>query len=111
MLNELKGVVASKNKNKIIEGEVFLSNYFNKEYNTEAIKGKILVCIRTDYGNIELLKNFKAIVTEYGGILSHAAIISREFKIPCIVGIKDVTKILKSSQKISLDFEKGIIKI
>ena len=52
-----------------------------------------------------------AIVTDEGGLLSHAAIISRELKIPCIVGTKFATSMIKTGDLIEVDAEKGIIKI
>ena len=51
------------------------------------------------------------VITETGGITSHAAIVSREFGIPCIVGVQDATKILKDDQKVEVDADKGFIRI
>lgn len=56
-------------------------------------------------------KKAAAIITDEGGLLSHAAIISREFKKPCIIGTKIATKVLKDGQKIEVDANKGIIRI
>jgi len=52
-----------------------------------------------------------AIVTDEGGMLSHAAVISREFKIPCIVGTHFGTEIFKDGDLVEVDAEKGIVKI
>lgn len=52
-----------------------------------------------------------AIVTDEGGITSHAAIISRELKIPCIIGTKNATKILKDGDLVEVDAENGVVKI
>ena len=49
------------------------------------------------------------IVCEKGGLTSHGAIVAREFNIPCIVGVKDVLKILRNNQLITLDADKGYI--
>ena len=57
------------------------------------------------------MKKISAIVTDEGGITSHAAIISRELGIPCIVGCKIATKALKDGMKIEVDTEKGIVRI
>ena len=48
-----------------------------------------------------------AIITDMGGITSHAAIISREFGIPCIVGTKNGTQLLKDGDKVLVDAENG----
>ena len=52
-----------------------------------------------------------AVVTDKGGILSHAAIICREYKIPAVVGTKLGTKKIKNGQKISVNGSKGTVKI
>ena len=51
-----------------------------------------------------------AIVTDIGGITTHAAIISRELGIPCIIGTKIATKLLKDGDYIEVDAENGIVK-
>jgi len=106
----LKGIVASKGNTAKIKGVCYLSEYFDT-LPKKNICDTILVCIKTDFSNISLLPKFKAIVTEYGGILSHAAIVSRELKIPCIVGVKDITKIVKDGQLIELNLNTGEIKL
>ena len=51
-----------------------------------------------------------AIVTDEGGITSHAAIVSRELGIPCIVGTQYATKILKDGDLVEVDANKGTVK-
>ena len=51
-----------------------------------------------------------AIVTDEGGINSHAAILSREFGIPCIVGTKIATKIIKENELIEVNANHGVVK-
>jgi phosphohistidine swiveling domain-containing protein len=53
----------------------------------------------------------RVIFTDIGGITSHAAIISREFRIPCIIGTKIATKILKDGDLVEVDANKGVVKI
>lgn len=77
----------------------------------EEHKGAILVTHGTNPQYTPYLKNISAIVTDEGGILCHAAIISREMKIPCIIGTKNATKILKNGDTIKVDANKGIVKI
>ncbi|MCI0566183.1 hypothetical protein L0Y46_03215 [bacterium] len=52
-----------------------------------------------------------AIVTDIGGMLSHAAIVSRELNIPCIVGTKNASKILKNGDLVEVDADKGMVRI
>jgi len=56
------------------------------------------------------LKKAGAIITDEGGITCHAAIVSREFKIPCIMGTKHATKVLKTGDIVELDCVKGIVR-
>jgi phosphohistidine swiveling domain-containing protein len=74
-------------------------------------RGDILVCPMTTPDYVPALKRAKAVITEEGGITCHAAIIAREFKIPCIVGTKIATKILHDGDEIEVDANKGIVKI
>lgn len=74
-------------------------------------KGAILVASHTTPDYIFLMKQAKAILTERGGITSHAAIVSRELKTPCIVGIHGLTGTLHNGDLIEVDANKGIVKI
>ena len=57
------------------------------------------------------MKKSAAVVTDEGGMLSHAAIVSRELKKPCVVGTLKATRVLKDGDIIEVDANKGIIKI
>jgi phosphohistidine swiveling domain-containing protein len=74
-------------------------------------KGAILVASHTTPDYVSLMKKAKAILTERGGITSHAAIVSRELNVPCIVGIKDLTGNLKDGDEVEVNAGKGIVKI
>lgn len=56
------------------------------------------------------IKKAGAIVTDEGGLTCHVAIVSRELGIPCVIGTKTGTKMLKTGDKIEVDAEKGIVK-
>jgi phosphoenolpyruvate synthase/pyruvate phosphate dikinase len=73
--------------------------------------GDILVSSATNPDLIMAMKRAAAIVTDTGGIISHAAIVSRELKKPCVVGTKIATKILKDGDLVEVDANNGIIKI
>ena len=60
---------------------------------------------------VPAMKRAAAIVTDEGGLLSHAAIISRELGKPCIVGTKVATKVLKDGYLIEVNANDGTIKI
>lgn len=70
-------------------------------------KGEILVTEITDPDWEPIMKIASAIITEKGGRTSHAAIVSRELGVPCIVGTGNATKILKNNQLITVDCSSG----
>ena len=72
--------------------------------------GEILVAPMTSPDYIVAMRKASAIVTDVGGLMSHAAIISRELGIPCIVGTKIATQVLKDGDLVEVDANKGIIK-
>ena len=96
----IKGVVASRG---VAKGKV---NVVLDPERTE-----ILVTTMTSPKFTIFLHNTVAIVTDEGGMLSHAAIVAREMQMPCIVGTKIATKILKDGDLIEVDANKGIVKI
>ena len=73
-------------------------------------EGSILVCKVTTPAFVPLMKKASAIVTDQGGILSHAAIVARELKKPCIVGTGNATKVLVDSQLVSVNATAGTVK-
>jgi phosphohistidine swiveling domain-containing protein len=75
------------------------------------IKGDVLITSMTTPEFLPAMKNAAAIVTDEGGITCHAAIISRELGIPCIVGTKIATKILQDGMRIEVNANHNIIKI
>lgn len=70
-------------------------------------KGEVLVAKMTDPDWVSVFPLASAVVTDEGGRTSHAAIVSRELGLPCIVGTKTATKILKNSQEITVDCAQG----
>lgn len=60
---------------------------------------------------VPLMKKAAAIITDEGGITCHAAIVSRELNIPCIIGTRIATKVLKDGDYIEVDADNGIVKI
>ncbi len=73
-------------------------------------KGDVLIAPGTQPSFVPAMENCSAIVTNDGGLLCHAAIVSRELKIPCVVGTKYATKVFKDNDLIEVDAEKGIVK-
>ena len=104
----LKGFVASQGRGQaIIKGKVRIVFDPIKD---KFEKGEILVAGMTRPEYVPLMKKAKAIITNEGGITTHAAIVSRELKVPCIIGTKIATKVLKDGDKVEIDTEKGIVR-
>lgn len=73
--------------------------------------GEILVSPMTEPVWLLAMKKAVAIVTDEGGALCHAAVIARELNIPCVVGTKVATQVLRDGDLVEVDANKGIIKI
>ena len=65
----------------------------------------------TDPGYVVMFPASTGILTERGSLLSHAAIVSREMGIPCIVGVPDLMQQLQDDDEIIMDGSTGIIKV
>ncbi|MBI4268239.1 hypothetical protein HY627_00200 [Candidatus Uhrbacteria bacterium] len=72
--------------------------------------GDILVSVNSDPSLMPLIVKAAALVTDEGGMMCHAAIVSRELKIPCVIGTKNATRILKDGDQVEVDAEKGIVR-
>ncbi len=102
----IQGIVTSKGEAK---GEVVVVK--DRSELNKVKEGNILVTPLTTPDFIIAMKKSIGIVTDLGGVTSHAAVTSRELKIPCIIGTKNATKILKDGDLIELDTKQGIVKI
>ena len=60
---------------------------------------------------VPLMQKACAIVTDEGGILCHAAIVSREMRKPCVIGTKVATKSLKDGDLVEVDAGKGVVNV
>lgn len=104
---EIKGQVASAPVVKM-EGRVQVILDVSRQ---KFKAGNILVTTMTRPEFIPLLRRAKAIITDEGGLTCHAAIISRELGIPCIIGTRVATKVLKNGDKVEVDANNGIIRL
>lgn len=106
ILNSRKGVCASPGK---VTGKARVCLTFEESNNLE--KGEILVTYGTDFDFMNAILKSSGIITEEGGILSHASVISRELNKPCVIAYQGITKIIKTGDIIELDAEFGSVKI
>jgi len=105
-VKEFKGTIANKG---MARGKVKI--IFNRNELNKMSKGDILVAPMTTPWYLPAIKIASAIVTDEGGITCHAAIVSRELKIPCIIGTKIATKVLRDGDLVEVDANKGIVRI
>lgn len=103
---EIRGQIANAPV-KTLTGEVQI---ILDTYKQKFTPGRILVTSMTRPDFVPIMRRAKAIITDEGGITCHAAIVSRELGIPCIIGTKVATKILKTGDTIELDLKNGIVK-
>jgi len=74
-------------------------------------KGDVLVTKMTTPDYVMAMHKAAAIVTDEGGITCHAAIVSREFNIPCIVGTRNATQILSDNDLVEVDAMEGVVRV
>ena len=72
-------------------------------------EGSILVTIGSDRDMMPAIEKCAALITEEGGLTSHAAVVGVNLGIPVIVGAEDATNILKDGQRITVDASHGMI--
>ncbi len=113
---QIKGQTANST-GEIVRGQVVIinSDYFDVEVVQQKMKkmqkGQVLVAVTTAPDLMMALKKASAVVTDVGGMLSHAAITARELNIPCIVGTKFASQILKDGDLVEIDADQGTVKI
>jgi pyruvate,water dikinase len=78
-------------------------------HNTGLLPGEILVCNGTDPAWTPLFLVAGGLVMEVGGLMTHGAIVAREYGIPAVVGVNSVTEILKTGDHVRLDGSSGVI--
>ncbi|RFU65981.1 pyruvate kinase [Peribacillus glennii] len=79
------------------------------EANEKVSEGSVLVTIGTDKEMMPALEKCSALITEEGGLTSHAAVVGINLGIPVIVGAEKATSILKDGQSITVDASRGVI--
>lgn len=83
----------------------------NEPADMKKVRGPfVLVSEQTNPELVPAMKKALAFVTDHGGITSHASIVAREMKKPCVIGTRLATKVLKDGDLVEVDAEKGIVK-
>lgn len=105
-VKEIRGKIACKG---VVRGKVKV--ILSKDDFFKFEQDEILVASSTTPDYILLMKKASAIITNEGGLSSHAAIVSRELRVPCIIGTKIATKVLKDGDLVEVDADNGIVKV
>ncbi|MBI2112387.1 hypothetical protein HYT52_02530 [Candidatus Woesearchaeota archaeon] len=103
----LRGIPGSSGK---VKGKVRIINDLDNLNNHQFEDGEILVCKMTTPEHLHLMQRSSAIITDQGGILSHAAIVSRELKKPCITRTEKATEKLKDGDLVEVDADNGFVR-
>jgi len=116
-ITEFKGTIASKGKVtakvRVIPAELdkdyelFVKKILKMDFD----EGDILVTETTSPDYMPLLRKAGGVIADQGGMNSHAAITSREFKIPCLVATHNAIEILKTGDLVELDANNGTVRI
>ncbi|MFH1073746.1 MAG: PEP/pyruvate-binding domain-containing protein [Candidatus Firestonebacteria bacterium] len=105
-IKELKGLAVSQGR---ITGTARV--IMRAEDIGRIIPGDILVTDHTDPGWTPVFVTISALVTNTGGLLSHASIVAREYGLPAVVNVLNATKIIKDGDTLEVDGNNGIVKI
>jgi len=104
----LHGAIACKGNGEIIKGKARIVHNPSKDIFNE---GEILVTTMTRPEFVPIMKKALAIITDEGGLTSHAAIVSRELGIPCIIGTKSATKVLNDGDMVEVNANHAVVTI
>jgi phosphohistidine swiveling domain-containing protein len=107
-IDDLKSLVGKPITKGIVSGEVKVVTQAN--FRNHELSGKIVVISMTTPEMNSKLHSAKAIITEEGGLLCHAAVFSREFGIITLTQVKNATSLLKDGDYIEVDANNGIVK-
>lgn len=109
VVTQLEGTAAVSGK---IKGKVTVFNWGdNMELSMQDIKKyPILVAGQTRPAMMPLIRLAKGIITDEGGVTSHAAIVSRELGIPSVIGTIHATKTFKTGDTVELDAQEGVVR-
>jgi rifampicin phosphotransferase len=92
----------------IVEGRARVTEHLEDAW---LEKGDILVATFTDPSWTPLFVSITGLVTEVGGLMTHGAVIAREYGLPAVVGVQDATRLIRDGQKIRVNGTDGYIEI
>ena len=106
MVDDFRGMAASKG---VAKGPVCIVKSVKDCYKVK--KGDVIVAVMTRPDYVQAMKKAVAVVTNEGGVTCHAAIVAREIGIPCVIGTKIATEVLKDGIMVEVNANHGVVKI
>ncbi len=111
-ISQLEGRVGNRGKYRGRVRKINFSAETDYDQEIEAMRvGEVLVSGSTGPELILACKKAGAIITDEGGVTSHAAIVSRELNIPCVIGTKVATKVLENGDEVEVNADVGVVRI
>ncbi len=116
-ITEIKGTIANKGKvtervNVIVPRlDIPYEDWLKELYSIKFNDGDILLTETTSPDFVPLMKRASGIIADQGGMNSHAAIMSRELGVPCLVGTYYATHVFSTGDLVELDADTGVVKI
>jgi phosphohistidine swiveling domain-containing protein len=92
----------------IIKGKARIVLSMHQDYTFD--EGDVLITAMTSPDFVPLMKKASAVVTDLGGVTCHAAIVSRELGVPCIIGTKVATEVFKDGDLVEVDADNGVVR-
>jgi pyruvate,water dikinase len=83
----------------------------NPDLDSMPVEPYILVCPSTDPAWVPLFVQAKGLVMETGGVLSHGAIVAREFGLPAVAGLPGATRRIRTGQRLRVDGASGVVSL
>ncbi|KAG1714557.1 putative phosphoenolpyruvate synthase [Nymphon striatum] len=102
----LKGIPVSRG---IIEGTARVIKHVEEAHKIQP--GDILITNATDIAWSPYFPSLSGVITELGGLISHGAVVAREYGIPCVVGVTNATIIIKSGETLRLNGTNGSVEV
>ncbi len=103
-----KAIVGLPVSSGVVEGQARV--IFNME-DADLEDGDILVTSFTDPSWTPLFLSIRGLVTEVGGLMTHGAVIAREYGLPAVVGVEDAIKLIRNGQQIRVNGTEGSVEI
>lgn len=104
-VKEIRGAIACKGR---VSGTVAVVTSASQLAKVK--KGDVLVASMTTADYVAAMEKAAAFVTDEGGVSCHAAIVAREFNVPCIIGTKIATKVLRDGETVEVDADNGVVR-